>query len=138
MGRWMVEEHLVAGRPFIEKFQVQQLKGAEFLDAMYRASYEFLESLCVKRVSVEGQLAADDGFLVYAYRLAVALTWRPGPGKTVIVRPEMGYQMTSLGGMPAACRELSTSGDEIRISWRMEGRDLIFEEGDDRGLLRRA
>ncbi len=138
MGLWLVEEHLIGGKPFLERFCAQQLKGALLQDGNYLASYEFQESLCLKKVLVEGRLATDDGELAYEYKLAVALSWRPGPGKCLIVRPEMGYQMNSIDRKPIACRDLATSGEEMRLVWRFDGKDLVLEEGEDRRLLRRA
>ena len=138
MGYWLVVEHLISGQPFMEKFRLSQLKGAEFSDSLCEASYEFKEFLCVKNVRVEGTLEMDSSNVSYSYRLAVALSWRPGPGKSIVVRPEIGYQMTSLGGEPAACRDLPGSGEELRITYRFEGKDLVLEEGEDRRLLRRS
>jgi hypothetical protein len=138
MGLWKVVEHLVEGKPFLERFRALQLKGAELEDGVYIASYEFRENLCIKKVLVSGRLLSEAGPMAYEYRLAVALTWRPGPGKSLVVRPEMGYQMTTLDGSPAACRDLAASGEEMRLTWRLEGKDLVLEEGEDRRLLRRT
>lgn len=138
IGFWEVAEHLVGELPFLEVFVNQQLKGVEFSDGLYRASYEFRENLCIKRVSIDGLLSADEGQLHYEYRLTVGLSWRPGQGKTLVVRPEVGYQMTMLDGKAAACKDLPASGEEQRISWRFEGKDLILEEGEDRKLLRKV
>lgn len=137
LGRWQVEEHLIAGQPYLEFFNAQQLRGAGLLQGRYSASYEFKEFLCIKKVSIDGLLPSDEGEINYEYRLTVALSWRPGQGKNLIVKPEIGYQMTMLGGKPFVCKDLPTSGEEQRITWRLEGKDLVLEEGDDRRLLRR-
>jgi len=138
MGRWEVQEHLVGGRPFLELFVSQQLKGAGLVDGLYAASYEFRENICIKKVSIDGLLPSSEGEIVYEYRLAVALSWRPGRGKSLIVTPEIGYQMSMLDGKPAACKDLPTSGEEQCLSWRYEGKDLVLEEGEDRKLLRKV
>ena len=137
MGLWIVEEHLIGGIPFIERFQAQQLKGARLSDALFKASYEFREYLCIKRVEVEGVLATEEGDLPYEYRLSLALSWRPGVGKSLIVKPEIGYQVTRLEGSPLSFRELLDSGKESALEYRFDGKDLVLEEGEDRRLLRR-
>ena len=138
IGLWRVEEHLIADRPYLEVFVAQQLRGMRLLEGLYAASYEFREFLCIKKVSIDGLLPSEGGDVNYEYRLTVALSWRPGQGKSLIVRPEIGYQMTTLGGKPLACKDLPASGEEQRLSWRMEGKDLILEEGDDKRLLRKV
>jgi hypothetical protein len=137
MGLWIVEEHLIGGLPFIERFQTQQLRGARLGDAMFKASYEFREYLCIKKVEVGGVLATEEGDLPYEYHLSLALSWRPGVGKSLIVKPEIGYQVTMLEGSPLNFRELLDSGKESSLAYRFEGKDLVLEEGEDRRLLRR-
>lgn len=138
MGHWVVVEHLIGGKPFLEVFVAQQLKTVDFIDGLYEASYEFRENLCIKKVSIFGLIPSEEGRLRYEYRLAIALSWRPGQGKTLIVKPEIGYQVTMLDAKPAACKDLPAAGEEQRLIWHMEGKDLVLEEGDDRRLLRRV
>lgn len=138
LGRWEVYEHHIGDRPFLELFCAQQLKGAELSDGLYQASYEFRDSLCIKKVLIDGLLPSDEGGVPYEYRLTVALSWRPGQGKSLVVRPEIGYQLTLLDGKPLACKDLPATGEEQRIAWRLEGADLVLEEAEDRRLLRRA
>ena len=138
IGLWRVEEHLIGERPYLEVFIAQQLRGMGLLDGIYAASYDFREFLCIKKVSIDGLLPTEDGDVNYEYRLTIALSWRPSQGRSLVVKPEIGYQMTMLGGKPLACKDLPASGEEQRISWRMEGKDLILEEGDDRRLLRKV
>jgi hypothetical protein len=138
MGRWEVVEHLIGGLNFLDCFVAQQLKGAELVDGAYVASYEFRENLCIKKVCIDGLIPSEEGELRYEYRLTVALSWRPSQGKTLIVRPEIGYQLTMLDAKPAACKDLLVSGEEQRLLWRFEGKELILEEGDDRRILRRV
>lgn len=138
MGSWEVREHHVAGIPYPEVFATQQLKGIKLRDGVYQASYEFREWLCIKKVAIDGILPSEEEDLHYEYRLTVALSWRPGPGKTLVVRPEIGYQLTLIDGQPLACKDLPVSGEEIRLSWRIEEGELVLEEGDDKKLLRRV
>ncbi|MFZ4618066.1 MAG: hypothetical protein ACOYM2_17950 [Rectinemataceae bacterium] len=137
LGLWVIQEHLIAGISYLDHFIRQQLRGSELGEASYSASYEFKEAICIKKVAIEGLLAAEGGNLHYEYRTAVVLSWRPGPGKVIIVQPEIGYMLSSLDGNPAACKDLPGSGEELRISYRFEGKDLVLEEGNDHRLLRR-
>jgi len=137
MGRWEVIGHLVGGEPFLNAFVAQQLKAVELVDGVYAASYEFRENLCIKKVSIDGLIPSDEGEIRYEYRLTVALTWRPGRGRTLIVKPEIGYQLTMLDSKPASCKDLLASGEEQSLVWHLEGKDLVLEEGGDRRLLRR-
>ncbi|MEI6387128.1 MAG: hypothetical protein WCQ50_10855 [Spirochaetota bacterium] len=138
LGLWMIHEHIIGGITYLDHFVRQQLKGAELGEGSCRASYEFKEAICIKKVAIEGLLATEGGNLRYEYRTAVALSWRPGPGKVIIVQPEIGYMMSSLDGNPAVCKDLPGSGEELRISYRFEGKDLVLEEGNDHRLLRRV
>ena len=138
MGRWDVVEHLIGGRAFLEVFVEQQLKGAELEGGQYSASYEFRENLCIKKVFIDGLIPSEEVGLRYEYRLTIALSWRPGQGKTLIVMPEIGYQLTMLDGKPMACKDLPSAGEEQRLAWRLDGKDLVLEEGNDRRLLHRV
>ncbi len=137
LGTWKVTEHRVDGKPFVESFAASALRGVVLADPVYRAVYDFRESLCVKVVEVNGVVDLAEGRTEYAYRMSMAISWELGRG-FLNVRPELGYQTTTLGGKPAAVKEFGSTGDGIKISYRFEGGDLILEEGQDSKRLARV
>ena len=138
LGEWVIGEHTVDGRPFIESFALGALRGAALLEPAYASVYDFREALCVKRVRIGGIVELPEGRVEYLYRLSVAISWELGRG-FLTVRPELGYQSTSLDGQPAAVKELPTAGESARIAYRFEGETLVLEEGADlKRLTRRA
>lgn len=138
LGRWTVVEHLVGGQPWIERFPAEKLRGAELLDPVYEASYEFTERACVKRLLVSGRLALAEGEAPYEFRVSVCLDWEPGAAGEISARPLLGYQITSLDGQILGCKELERAGQDILLRSRFEGEELLLEEGEDRKRLRRA
>ena len=130
LGVWTVSEHTVDGRPYVERFAASALRGAELRDPSYGAVYDFRGSLCVKRVRIDGIVDMPEGRVRFAYSMGVAISWELGPG-CLYAKSEMGYQATSLGGVPAAVKELATSGGASRIAYRFEGETLVLEEGTD-------
>jgi hypothetical protein len=140
LGTWAIAEHTVEGRPYVEAFAAHALRGAAqgdgergapaLLDPVYAAVYDFRDSICVKKVQVSGIAELPGGRAEYSYRMSVAISWELGRG-FLIVRPELGYQSTSLDGKPAAVKELARSGESARINYRFEGEQLVLEEGSD-------
>lgn len=130
VGLWSVSDHLVEGRPYLEHFAENALRGAVLVEPVYTAFYEFKPSICVKRVEISGLVEVESGRSDYSFRMSVAISWDLGRG-FILVKPELGYQTSSLGGVPAAVRELAASGDESRIAYRFEDGVLVLEEGSD-------
>lgn len=138
LGAWAVREHSVEGEEWLSRFVRETLRGAALEDGLYRATYEFRPGLCVKRVSVEGRLALEGGSAAWAYRMTMALGWEPGPSGQIRVRPEIGYQLTTLDGQAVVCKDLERSGSEMRIRYAFGPEGLVLEEGTDRKLLGRV
>jgi hypothetical protein len=136
LGHWSVAEHRVDGKPYLESFAATALRNAALIDPSYESIYDFRESLCVKKVRICGLAELPEGRLEYSYGMSVAISWELGPG-FLVVRPELGYQLTSLDGQPAAIRELASFGDRIRIRYRFDGELLVLEEGQDVKQLKR-
>ena len=137
LGAWSIAEHMVDGLPYLESFAATALRGASLLDPSYDSIYDFRAALCVKRVMIGGFVELPDGRAEYTYRMSMALSWDLGPG-FLLVRPELGYQSTSLAGKPAAVKELGSAGESLRIGYRFEGKDLLLEEGLDHKRLSRG
>jgi hypothetical protein len=130
LGAWSIEEHSVDGRPYIEAFAASASKEGSLLEPSYAAIYDFRDSICVKKVLIGGLLDLSAGRAQYSYRMSVALSWELGRG-CMLVRPELGFQSTSLDGRPAAVKELAATGERLRIAYRFEGETLVLEEGTD-------
>jgi hypothetical protein len=130
LGAWAIAEHRVEGQPYLDNFVATTLRGASLLEGVYASTYEFRESICVKRVMIGGLLELPEGRVEYSYRMSVAISWELGPG-FLLVRPELGYQTSSLAGKPAAVKELSSPSADLRINYRFEGKQLLLEEGGD-------
>jgi hypothetical protein len=130
LGPWAIALHTVGGRPYVEAFAERALRDAALIDPTYRATYDFRESLCVKKLRISGLVDLPEGRTEYDYRMSMAISWELGRG-FLLVRPELGYQSTSLGGAPAAVKEFDSSGDSIKILYRFEDASLILEEGSD-------
>lgn len=137
LGPWTVAEHTVDGRPYVEDFAASALRGATLIDPAYGALYDFRDAICVKRLRIDGLVETPEGRMEYAYSMGLAISWELGPG-CLFARPELGYQATSLGGRPAAVRELAAGGERIRIAYRFEGESLVLEEGGDCKRLERS
>jgi hypothetical protein len=136
-GAWGVVFHEVQGEPFVDRFAARGLKGIALGDLSYVAVYDFKESLCVKRVDIDGVAELEDGGASYRYRQRLALSWDLEGPERLRVRPELGYQHTSLDEVPAAVKELEEAGSDLVILFRFEGDELVLEEGDDVKRLRR-
>jgi len=137
LGSWLVDDHLVDGHPYIDSFIASSLRGASLIDPSYSALYDFREALCVKKVMISGLLDLPEGSIEYLYRMSVAISWEIGRG-FLLVHPELGYQSTSLDGVPAAVKEFGSSNNKIRIGYRFEGDLLVLEEGLDSKWLKRG
>ena len=136
-GLWGVIAHEVGGEPYVERLASRSLKGAELVDIAYSAQYEFKESICLKRMDVDGRAELPEGSVAYSFRQRLALSWDLEGPERLRVRPEMGYQYTSLDEAPAAVKEMEAAGDDLVILFRIEGDELVLEEGDDIKRLRR-
>jgi hypothetical protein len=137
LGAWAISEHTVDGRPYVEAFAASALRGLPLLEPSYASIYDFRDSLCVKKVLISGFIELPEGRAEYAYRMSVAISWVIGRG-FLLVRPELGYQTTTLDGKPAAVKELGAAGEEARIGYRFEGKILVLEEGLDMKHLERV
>ena len=137
LGVWTVVEHTVDGQAFVESFAASALHGATLMEPSYSATYDFREAICVKHMRVNGLIDLEDGRTEYSYRMSVAISWELGRG-SLTVRPELGYQTTSLGGKPAAVKEFGSSGEKNRIRCRFDGEFLILEEAQDVKRLKRG
>ena len=137
LGVWSVDEHTVDGLPFVESFAASALRGAVLFDSSYVATYDFREAICVKQLRIDGLIDLVDGRTQYSYRMSVAISWELGRG-FLTVRPELGYQTTSLGGKPAAVKEFGSGGEKNRISYRFDSEFLILEEAQDVKRLKRG
>ncbi|MCP5454106.1 MAG: hypothetical protein H7A27_09025 [Spirochaetaceae bacterium] len=136
-GVWAVAFHEVGGEPFVDRVAARSLKGAALADIAYRALYDFKDSFCVKRVDIDGTAELPGGGVPYGFRQRLTLSWDLEGAERLRVRPEMGYQCTSLDGAPAAVKELEPGSDDQLILFRFEGDELVLEEGDDVKRLRR-
>jgi len=136
-GVWGVVSHEVGGESFIDRYASRSLKGMELQDIEYRAEYDFKDALCIKRVEIDGRAELPEGSADYRFRQRLALSWDLEGPERLRVRPEMGYQYTSFDNVPAAVKELEATGDDLVILFRLEGDELILEEGDDLKRLRR-
>lgn len=136
-GVWGVVFHEVGGESFIDRYASRSLKGIELQDVEYRAEYEFKDTLCIKRVEIDGRAELPEGSSAYSFRQRLALSWDLEGPERLRVRPEMGYQYTSFDNAPAAIKEMEASGDDLVILFRLEGNELVLEEGDDLKRLRR-
>lgn len=136
-GSWGVVAHEVGGEPFVDRIATRSLKDSELADVSYGAQYEFKDSICLKRVRIDGRAELPDGSASYSFRQRQVLSWDLEGPERLRVRPEMGYQYTSLDGAPAAVKEMEAAGDDLVILFRIEGDELVLEEGDDVKRLRR-
>jgi hypothetical protein len=130
LGLWSIAEHLVEGRDYLEIFAGTALRGAALAEPSYVSSYDFREAVCVKRVRIDGIAELPEGRTPYSYRMSVAASWEIGRG-FLLVRAELGYQSTSLGGASAAVKELAAQGAASRVGYRFEDDGLVLEEGSD-------
>jgi hypothetical protein len=137
-GKWRVRDHFQAGEPYLERFAARALKGVRIDGASYLAEYEFREGICLKRVEINGAVAAGDSAAEYRYRLRVASSWDLDGAAALAIRPELGYQCTELGGETAAVKDLDDPVDPVSVSFRFEGDALVLEEGDDVKRLERV
>ncbi len=137
LGSWEVFEHTVGGIPFLDAFMLKTLRGRELLDPVYSAIYEFKEGLCLKKVLIEGFLEQAEGEIPFRYVLNISLSWELEP-EGIRVRPEMGYQYTSLDDEPAAIRELPRSLQWMRIALSATGDTMQLTEGEDLKKLARV
>ncbi len=136
-GVWGVVSHDVGGEPFIDRIATRSLKGIELQDIEYRAEYDFKESICVKRVDIDGLADLPEGSATYRFRQRLALSWDLEGPERLRVRPELAYQYTTLDEVPAPVKEMETTGDDLIIVFHLEGDELVLEEGDDCKRLRR-
>jgi hypothetical protein len=136
-GSWAVCQHDLAGEPFLDRFIARTLKGVCLLDARYQAEYEFKEAICIKRVEISGSADLPDGAVPYLYRQRVALSWELEGPERLRVRPELGYQTSSLDGVSTGVKDLDAAGDELVIVFRVSESELVLEEGDDFKRLQR-
>ena len=136
-GAWGVVSHEVGGEPFVVRLATRSLKGAELSDIAYSAQYEFKEAICLKRVDIDGRAELPEGGVAYSSRQRLVLSWELEGPERLRGRPELGYQYTSLDDAPAAVKELDASGDDLVILFKLEGDELVLEEGDDVKRLRR-
>jgi hypothetical protein len=127
----------VDGEDWLAGFARTAVKGQALRGAAAESRYRFHERICVKRTKVEGLVDLPEGTLSYSFSLGLALGWELAPGGRIRARAELGYVTTSLGGEPAATRELKDQGEDLSISYRFEGGDLVLEEGGDLKRLRR-
>ena len=130
LGEWTIAEHLVDGVPYIELFSRTAVRDAALLDGVYISIYDFREYVCVKRVRIRGLVELAGGRVEYLYSMSLAISWELGRGY-LTVRPELGYQSTSLDGKMAAVKELPSSGERTRVGYRFEGEALVLEDGAD-------
>lgn len=136
-GTWRVVEHTVGGEPYLLRHSARVLRGATLEEASYLGEYEFREGLCLKLLEIRGILAGEGGGTEYLYRLRVASTWDLDGVDSLAITPELGYQYTSLGGAPAALKELDDPRDLVYVTFRFEGSALVIEEGEDCKRLER-
>jgi hypothetical protein len=136
-GCWEVCQHDLSGESFLERFIARTLKGVDLLDAQYQAEYEFKENLCIKRVEIAGNADLPDGAVPYLYRQRLALSWELEGTERLRVRPEIGYQTSSLDGVTAGVKDLDVAGDDMVIVFNVSGNEMVLEEGDDLKRLRR-
>jgi hypothetical protein len=137
LGAWAIAEHTVDGLPYIDSFAASVLRGAALLEPSYASLYDFREAVCVKRVMIQGLVDLPEGRVSFSYRMSAAVTWELERG-LLVVRPELAYQSTSLGGKPASLKELSSSGERTRIAYRFERGGVFLEEGPDLKFLTRG
>lgn len=136
-GNWGVVSHEVGGEPYIERIATRSLKDIELQDIEYRVEYTFKEHICIKRVDIDGRAELPDGSASYQFRQRMALSWDLDGPERLRVMPELGFQHTSLDDIPAAIKEMEDSGDYMLILFRLDGDELVLEEGDDIKRLRR-
>jgi hypothetical protein len=144
LGNWEVVEHTVAGEPFLDIFARKTLRGRELLSPAYSAHYSFKEGICVKKICIEGFIARGDAAgdidggrdIPFKYVLNIAISWEMEP-EGIRVKPEMGYQYSSLNEEPAAVRELAQSGQWARIAVSVDGDRMEMREGEDYKILAR-
>lgn len=136
-GRWKVTQHDAGGESFLGRFISRSLKGLELHDSRYQAEYEFKDRICLKRVEISGTVGEGDDAASYRFRLRVALSWDLDSPGFLSIRPELGYQFTEIGGEAAVVKELDDAGEDVLVAFRLDGTDLVLEEGDDCKLLER-
>lgn len=137
-GSWRVVEHTVGGEPFLDRYAARAVKGGTLLGGEYWCEYEFRDGLCLKLVEIVGILSTEDAEAEYGYRLRVVSSWDLDGADTLAVAPVLGYQYTSLGGLPAAVKELDEPSEPVFVSFRFDGEALVLEEGDDFKRLERS
>ncbi len=136
-GLWTVIEHVDDGVPFADSFARSTFRGAEHGPLSYDATYEFTGNLCVKRVMIHGTIATDGKKADFEYRMSAVLTWEIGPD-VISARPVLGYQITSIDGVPASVRELPNSVAGIIIQYALDGDSLTLTDGTDVKRLSRS
>ncbi len=137
IGVWTVVEHRIGDAAYVDLFVSRTLKDVNLENALYEAVYEFKDSLCIKRVSISGTVATEEGPESYVYRLSMASAWDLEGADQLGIRPELGYQATEFGGRIGAFKELDSQPSTVVTGFRFEGKILILEEGDDKKRLER-
>jgi hypothetical protein len=136
LGEWQVEEHRVDGLDYARHFIATTLRGAELLEPVYQASYQFMEGICLRRTMITGTLLLPDSHPKYCFRMSMSLQWLLEP-QSLLIRPVMGYQYASLDDAPAAVKELMQYSDWQRISYRFDNEALlVVDQGDEKRLRR--
>lgn len=136
-GLWRVIEHADDGVPYAEVFARSTFRGAEHGPLDYDASYEFTGNLCVKRVMLHGTVSSEGRNADFEYRMSAVLTWEIGPD-VISARPVLGYQITSIDGVPSSVRELPNSVAGIIIQYELDGDSLTLVDGTDVKRLARS
>ncbi len=138
-GLWEIDEHTVAGEPYAELFIRGTFRQNPPQNVQYDATYEFTRGNCIKRVSITGDLFADEESesVLYEYRLTMVLSCDI-KGDTLTALPLIGYQCSSLDGKSAGIRELPIGTEPISISIQLERDMLILTDGSDIKRLKRS
>jgi hypothetical protein len=136
-GLWKVTEHTEGDIPYVDAFAQSTFRDRPHGPLDYDATYEFTGNLCVKRVMLHGTVDSGEKESDFEYRMSAVLTWEIGPD-VLSVRPVLGYQITSIDGVPAAVRELPNSVAGIIIQYALEGDELTLIDGTDRKKLVRT
>lgn len=130
VGIWKVIEHTVDGVPYTEAYAAATFKGLQLNNINYSATYEFSQNLCIKKVSIYGELDISSTISIYEYRMNVVLTWELKPGN-IQVLPVLGYQYSCLDGKPAAVKDLPPTTTPLNLTVRFENEFMILEDGTD-------
>lgn len=136
-GLWRVIEHMVGDMPYARVFAAKAFPDIEPEYINYEATYEFHKSLCIKRISISGEVETDEQSTKIEYHLTMTLFWEL-KGDIFSLKPLIGYQYSCIDGKPTEVRELPPETEWIKTQVSFEDGNMILQNDNDVKILQRA